>query len=78
MNGYANADTYFAAAAIHNIESLYIAARRLTNGFALRICWKISKATCMRSLRTKSNASANIAPVGIIGSMCWDLSNQDI
>ena len=36
MNGYANADTYFAAVAVQNIESLYIAARRLTNRFALR------------------------------------------
>jgi hypothetical protein len=36
MYGYANADTYYAAVAIQNIESLYIAARRLTNGFALR------------------------------------------
>ena len=36
MNGYANADTYFAAAAIQNIESLYIAAKRLTNSFSLK------------------------------------------
>lgn len=36
MNGYANADTYFAAIAIQNIESLYIAARRMFNGFQLR------------------------------------------
>lgn len=36
MNGYANADTYFAACNILNIESLYLAAQRITNVFALR------------------------------------------
>lgn len=36
MNGYANAETYFAATHILNIESLYISARRMTNSFALR------------------------------------------
>lgn len=36
MNGYANAETHFAAVNILNIESLYISARRMTNSFALR------------------------------------------
>lgn len=36
MNGYANADTYFAAANILNTESLYLSAQRITNVFALR------------------------------------------
>lgn len=36
MNGYANADTYFAATNILNIESLFLAASRLSNTFALR------------------------------------------
>lgn len=36
MNGYANADTFFAATHILNIESLYVAARRMTNSFQLR------------------------------------------
>lgn len=36
MNNYANADTYNAALGVLNIESLYIAARRMTNGFSLR------------------------------------------
>lgn len=36
MNGYANADTYFAASNILNTESLYLSAKRITNIFALR------------------------------------------
>lgn len=36
MNGYANAETYFAATHIQNIESLYFAARRMINSFQLR------------------------------------------
>lgn len=36
MNGYANADTFFAATHIQNIESLYVAARRMSNSFSLR------------------------------------------
>lgn len=36
MNGYANADTYLASVNILNIESLYLAASRVANAFALR------------------------------------------
>lgn len=36
MNGYANADTYFAAVSVMNIEALYNAACRMTNVFQLR------------------------------------------
>lgn len=36
MNGFVNADTYNAAVEIQNIQSLYIAARRMNNGFQLR------------------------------------------
>lgn len=36
MNGYANAETFFAATHILNIENLLISARRMTNAFQLR------------------------------------------
>lgn len=36
MNGYANAETFFAATHIQNMENLYVAARRMTNAFSLR------------------------------------------
>lgn len=36
MNGYANAETFFAASNILNIENLYISARRMINSFQLR------------------------------------------
>lgn len=36
MNGYANFETNAVAFNVLNIESLYLAARRLMNGFSLR------------------------------------------
>lgn len=36
MNGYANADTNAAAINVLNIETLYLAAKRLTSPFSLR------------------------------------------
>lgn len=36
MNGYANADTFFAANAFLNIENLFVSAKRVTNAWALR------------------------------------------
>lgn len=36
MNGFENADTYFIAAALQNVESLYNAARRISDPFRMR------------------------------------------